>query len=113
MANDANIAALGELFQGGGKGYKNMIMVTLGTGVGGGIIIDGKVIAGFNGAGGEIGHINVNPHEKNPCNCGGKGCLEQYASATGIVTLAKSILEKENKDSSLRNIEELTAKDYF
>ena len=113
VANDANIAALGELFQGGGKGYNNMIMVTLGTGVGGGVIIDGKVIAGSNGAGGEIGHINVNPHEKNPCNCGGKGCLEQYASATGIVTLAKSILEKEDKDSSLRNKEELTAKDIF
>ena len=113
VANDANIAALGEMYKGGGKGYENMIMVTLGTGVGGGVIIDGKVIAGFSGAGGEIGHINVNPHEKISCNCGRKGCLEQYASATGITRLAKEILAKENCDSKLRNIEEITAKDIF
>lgn len=113
VANDANIAALGEMYKGGGKGYENMIMVTLGTGVGGGVIIDGKVIAGFSGAGGEIGHINVNPHEKISCNCGRKGCLEQYASATGITRLAKEILAKENCDSKLRNIKEITAKDIF
>lgn len=113
VANDANIAALGELFQGGGKGYHNMIMVTLGTGVGGGVIIDGKVIAGSNGAGGEIGHINVNPYEEATCNCGRKGCLEQYASATGIANLAKSILDSENIDSSLRYIDEVNAKDVF
>lgn len=113
VANDANIAALGEMYKGGGKGYENMIMVTLGTGVGGGVIIDGKVIAGFSGAGGEIGHINVNPHEKISCNCGRKGCLEQYASATGITRLAKEILAKESCDSKLRNIEEITAKDIF
>ena len=113
VANDANIAALGEMFKGGGKGYENMIMVTLGTGVGGGIIINGKVIAGANGAGGEIGHLGVNPHEKISCNCGKKGCLEQYASATGIVKLAKDILEKETCESKLRNIKEITAKDIF
>ena len=113
VANDANIAALGEMYKGGGKGYENMIMVTLGTGVGGGVIIDGKVIAGFSGAGGEIGHINVNPHEKISCNCGRKGCLEQYASATGLTRLAKEILAKENCDSKLRNIKEITAKDIF
>ena len=72
VANDANIAALGEMYKGGGIGCKNMIMVTLGTGVGGGVIIDGKVVDGFSGAGGEIGHINVNPHEKENCNCGKK-----------------------------------------
>lgn len=113
VANDANIAALGEMFQGGGKGYKNMIMVTLGTGVGGAIIVDGKVISGANGAGGEIGHINVNPHEKTSCNCNKKGCLEQYASATGIVRIAKELLQKENDDSKLRSVEEVTAKEIF
>ena len=113
VANDANIAALGEMFKGGGKGYKNMIMVTLGTGVGGGVIINGKFLACNNGAGGEIGHISVNPHEKISCNCGKKGCLEQYASATGIVKLAKDALEKENCESKLRDIKEITAKDIF
>ncbi|WP_455539050.1 ROK family glucokinase [Terrisporobacter sp.] len=113
VANDANIAALGEMFKGGGKGHENMIMVTLGTGVGGGIIINGKVIAGINGAGGEIGHLSVNPHEKVSCNCGKKGCLEQYASATGIVKLAKEALERESCESKLRNIKEITAKDIF
>ena len=113
VANDANIAALGEMYKGGGKGYKNMIMVTLGTGVGGGVIIDGNVVDGFSGAGGEIGHINVNPHERQNCNCGKKGCLEQYASATGIVKLAKDILQKESCDSKLRSIENITAKDVF
>lgn len=113
VANDANIAALGEMYQGGGKGYENMIMVTLGTGVGGGVIINNHIIAGTTGAGGEIGHINVNPHEKISCNCGRKGCLEQYASATGIVKLAREILERENSDSKLRKIENITAKDVF
>ena len=113
VANDANIAAVGEMYKGGGKGHENMIMVTLGTGVGGGVIVHGKVLAGFNGAGGEIGHINVNPHEKVSCNCGKKGCLEQYASATGIVKLAKEMLEKEGCDSNLRNIEQISAKKVF
>ena len=113
VANDANIAALGEMYKGGGKGYEDMIMVTLGTGVGGGVIIKGQVIAGVTGAGGEIGHMNVNPHEKTSCNCGRKGCLEQYTSATGIVRLAREILEKERCDSKLRSIENITAKDVF
>lgn len=113
VANDANIAALGEMYKGGGKGYRTMIMVTLGTGVGGGVIINNHVIAGATGAGGEIGHINVNPHEKVSCNCGRKGCLEQYASATGIARLAKEILERESCDSKLRYIENITAKDVF
>ena len=113
VANDANIAALGEMYKGGGKGYRTMIMVTLGTGVGGGVIINNHVIAGATGAGGEIGHINVNPHEKVSCNCGRKGCLEQYASGTGIARLAKEILERESCDSKLRYIENITAKDVF
>ncbi|WP_434798526.1 ROK family glucokinase [Terrisporobacter vanillatitrophus] len=113
VANDANIAALGEMYKGGGKGYKNMIMVTLGTGVGGGVIINNNVIAGDTGSGGEIGHMTVNPHEKISCNCGRKGCLEQYASATGIARLGREILEKESCESKLRNIENITAKDVF
>jgi len=91
--NDANVAALGEMWQGGGKGYKNLVMVTLGTGVGGGIIIDGKIVAGAHGAGGEIGHVTVVQDEKEACNCGNKGCLEQYASANGIVRLAQRYLQ--------------------
>ena len=94
IGNDANVAALGEMWKGGGVGHKNMVMVTLGTGVGGGIIIDGQVVVGANGAGGEIGHLKVNSKESERCGCGGKGCLEQYASATGIARLAKCKLAK-------------------
>lgn len=86
--NDANVAALGEMWKGGGKGYSNMVMVTLGTGVGGGIIIDGKILAGATGAGGEIGHLHLRDDEEKKCGCGNKGCLEQYASATGVSYLA-------------------------
>ena len=84
-ANDANVAALGELWQGGGSGYHSMILVTLGTGVGGGIIINDKIVAGSHGAGGEIGHAHVDDTIEESCNCGNHGCLEQVASATGIV----------------------------
>lgn len=98
--NDANIAALGEYVAGAGKGMKNMMMVTLGTGVGGGIIIDGRILEGANGGAGEIGHIPVNPQEQDTCGCGKKGCLEQYASATGIVRVAEK-LRKENGNTAL------------
>lgn len=98
--NDANIAALGEYVAGAGKGMKNMIMVTLGTGVGGGIIIDGRILEGANGGAGEIGHIPVNPQEQDTCGCGKKVCLEQYASATGIVRIAEK-LRKENGNTAL------------
>ncbi|MFQ9195106.1 MAG: ROK family glucokinase [Candidatus Gastranaerophilaceae bacterium] len=98
--NDANTAALGEYVAGAGKGIKNMIMVTLGTGVGGGIIIDGRILEGANGGAGEIGHIPVNPQEQDICGCGKKGCLEQYASATGIVRIAEK-LRKENGNTAL------------
>ncbi len=113
VGNDANVAALGEMWQGGAKGCKDVVMVTLGTGVGGGIIVDGKIVPGFHGAGGEIGHITVNSDEIEACNCGQYGCLEQYASATGIVRMAKRKLAKSDDATTLRKFETLTAKDIF
>ena len=110
--NDANVAALGEMWQGGGKGYSNMVAVTLGTGVGGGIIIGGKILTGATGAGGEIGHIHLEDNETEPCGCKKKGCLEQYASATGIVRLAKRRLAKDDAASVLRE-GEVSAKTVF
>ncbi|MDD3172248.1 MAG: ROK family glucokinase [Herbinix sp.] len=111
--NDANVAALGEMWMGGGKGYRSVALATLGTGVGGGIILNGTVLAGSNGAAGEIGHIFVNDKETSTCGCGKCGCLEQYASATGIVRLAKHILEEKEEPSSMRDYENLSAKDVF
>ena len=108
--NDANVAALGEAWKGAAAGAQNVILVTLGTGVGGGIIIDGKIVAGAHGAGGEIGHVTVVQDEKEACNCGNKGCLEQYASATGIVRVANDILEESQEDSKMRHVEKLSAK---
>ena len=113
VGNDANVAALGEMWKGGGEGYSSIIMVTLGTGVGGGVIINGKILTGSNGAAGEIGHITVNLEEKDACNCGKKGCLEQYASATGIVKEAKRALEATDKPSVLREKEHISAKTVF
>lgn len=108
--NDANVAALGEMWKGGGAGYQNLVTVTLGTGVGGGIIIEGKVLAGYSGAGGEIGHIHVEDNEEKVCGCGNKGCLEQYASATGIVYIAKKRLAKDDAPSVLRDHADFSAK---
>lgn len=113
VGNDANVAALGETWQGGAKGSSNVVMVTLGTGVGGGIIVDGKIVAGANGAGGEIGHLNVCEDEHEACNCGQHGCLEQYASATGVVRMAKRKLAKISEETSLHKYDDLTAKDVF
>ncbi len=110
--NDANVAAFGEMWQGGGKGYSDLVAVTLGTGVGGGIIVDGKIVIGANGAGGEIGHMHIEDQETEACGCKNKGCLEQYASATGIVRLAKRRLEKDEKPSVLRE-GEISAKTVF
>ncbi len=110
--NDANVAALGEMWKGGGQGFDSIVMVTLGTGVGGGIIIDGKILGGATGAGGEIGHIHVNDDEKDACGCGNYGCLEQYASATGIVRLANKRLAADGAESVLRN-DEVSAKSIF
>ena len=109
--NDANMAAMGEYWQGSGKDADSLVFITLGTGVGGGIIIDGKMIFGSGGLGGEIGHIPVNPNETIPCNCGHIGCLDQTASATGIVRSAQRLLEKSDAPSALRDIEPLTARD--
>lgn len=111
-ANDANAAAYGEMWQGGGKGCRNLVAVTLGTGVGGGIVADGRLLAGATGAGGEIGHIHLEDDETESCGCGNKGCLEQYASATGIVRLARRRLTKDEKPSVLRG-GEITAKRVF
>ena len=110
--NDANVAALGEMWKGGGKGYSSLVVVTLGTGVGGGIIVDGKILTGSTGAGGEIGHIHIVDDEPDTCGCGNNGCLEQYASATGVVRLAKRRLAEDNEPSTLRE-GELSAKSVF
>lgn len=111
--NDANVAALGEMWKGGGEGYLDVVLLTLGTGVGGGIIINGEIAPSHRGVGGELGHITVNPDEEATCNCGNHGCLEQYASATGVVRIAKKLLAASKEESSLRALETVTAKDVF
>lgn len=111
LGNDANVAALGEAWMGGAKNYQDVVMVTLGTGVGGGIIVDGKIVPGKHGLGGEIGHMHVRESETEKCNCGGIGCLEQISSATGIVNEAKKLLEKKKATSRLALLDEITAKD--
>ena len=113
VGNDANVAGLGEMWQGGGKGFSNIVMVTLGTGVGGGIILGGKMLSGVNGAGGEIGHIQVNDDETEVCGCGRKGCLEQYTSATGILRMANTLLNTTDRPSALRNVQYVSAKEVF
>ena len=110
--NDANVAALGEAWKGGGGGANDAVLFTLGTGVGGGVIVNGKIITGKHGLGGELGHMHVRDEETEFCNCGGKGCLEQIASATGIVREAKRILKKSDADSKMRQFGDLlTARD--
>ena len=109
--NDANVAAMGEMWLGAGRGEKNVVMVTLGTGVGGGVIVNGHMIVGQHGAGGEIGHICVNREEEDACGCGLHGCLEQYASATGIAKLARKALSGEHEETVLHG--EPSAKDVF
>jgi len=111
-ANDANVAALGEMWRGGGQGYNDLVVVTLGTGVGGGIIVDGKILSGSNGAGGEIGHIHVQDGEKEQCGCGNYGCLEQYASATGIVRIANRVLADNSEETVLKK-DNISAKDVW
>ncbi|MGN0354622.1 MAG: ROK family glucokinase [Muricoprocola sp.] len=111
--NDANVAALGEMWKGGGAGYRNVVMVTLGTGVGGGIIHQGQILAGAHGAGGEIGHLHVTDSLTHSCNCGNTGCLEQVASATGIAFLAKRRLEKDDAPSLMRSAKKISAKTVF
>lgn len=111
--NDASVAALGECWKGSGAGYRSMLLVTLGTGVGGGIVIDGKVVLGASGAAGEIGHMVINKEETERCGCGKTGCVEQYCSATGIVRLAKRYLSATTVPSPLRDYNILTCKDIF
>ncbi len=113
VGNDANVAALGEAVYGGGRGFDSILMVTLGTGVGGGLILNGKIVCGANGAAAEIGHIIVEPDETDVCGCGGHGHLEQYASATGIVRMAKKRLALSDEMTALRKYDPLTAKDIF
>ena len=109
--NDANMAAMGEYWQGSGKDADSLVFITLGTGVGGGIIVDGKMLFGSGGLAGEIGHITVNSEETLPCNCGHYGCLDQTASATGIVRSAMRLLESSDAPSALRSLESVTARD--
>ena len=110
--NDANVAALGECWLGGGQGASDLVMATLGTGVGGGIIVGGRIVAGFNGAGGEIGHFTVNPEETAVCGCGKCGCAEQYCSATGVVRMARRYLASCDAPSVLRDLD-YECKDVF
>lgn len=111
LENDANAAAIGENWLGAAKGFQNSICVTLGTGVGGGIILNGKVLRGVDGTAGEIGHICVEPLGE-PCGCGSRGCVEQYSSATAVVRLTRE-LENQYPKSDLLNKSRLTSLDVF
>lgn len=113
VENDANAAVMGEMWQGSGKGYKNLVMLTIGTGIGGGVVINEKIVSGRFGAAGEFGHMSVVPDETEICGCGRKGCLEQVASATGIVKEEVKLLANNTSHSVLRNSEALTALEIF
>ena len=113
VANDANVAALGETVNGASKGFKDSVMITLGTGVGSGVIIDGRIITGVNGAAGELGHIKLIHKHGLPCGCGNSGCLETVASATGLKNIVTGLLEKTNRNSILRESKDLNAKMIF
>ncbi len=111
--NDADLAALGEMWQGAAKGYINAVMITLGTGIGAGVISEGSVMSGHKGGAGEIGHIHVNDDEKEQCSCGNYGCVEQYSSATGIVRMTRQMLKEDHAGTSLNDTDTLTSKDVF
>lgn len=114
VGNDANVAALGEMWQGGGKGCESLVLLTLGTGVGAGVVLNQKILTGSRGAAGEIGHMRVNPHETEACSCGNKGCLEQYTSATGVVRLMKRYFTSHEDAVSLVDRDKgFSAKDIF
>ncbi|MDR3706008.1 MAG: ROK family protein [Paludibacteraceae bacterium] len=115
VTNDANAAALGEMTYGAAKGMKNFIMITLGTGVGSGVVINGQLVYGHDGFAGELGHVIMDRQHGRPCGCGRKGCLETYCSATGVATTAKELLKKDATPSLLRNVEwdKITSKDVF
>lgn len=111
VANDASIAALGEAWKGSGAGMSGMLLLTLGTGIGGGIVLNGRLWNGYNGAAGEFGHMMVNPAETELCSCGKRGCLEQYTSATGLVRCMRLQLQTDDRPSILRSLVSFTAKD--
>jgi glucokinase len=115
LTNDANAAAVGEMTYGAARGMKNFIMITLGTGVGSGIVVDGKVVYGHDGFAGELGHVIVMRNNGRHCGCGRSGCLEAYTSATGVARSAREILETSKKNSLLRNIplESISSKDVY
>lgn len=113
LTNDANAAAMGEMAYGAARGMKNFIMITLGTGVGSGIVIDGKMVYGHDGFAGELGHTCVVRHNGRLCNCGKTGCLETYCSATGMARTAREWLEMTDEPSSLRNLDSISSKDVY
>ena len=113
LTNDANAAAVGEMTYGAARGMKNFIMITLGTGVGSGIVIDGKVVYGSDGFAGELGHVNVVRHNGRTCGCGRTGCLEAYCSAIGVARTAREWLEMSEEPSLLRDCENITSKDVY
>lgn len=113
LTNDANAAAVGEMTYGAARGMKNFIMITLGTGVGSGIVIDGKVVYGHDGFAGELGHTTVVQHNGRTCGCGRTGCLEAYCSAIGVAKTAREWLEMSNEPSLLREVENITSKDVY
>ena len=113
LTNDANAAAVGEMTYGAARGMKNFIMITLGTGVGSGIVINGEVVYGHDGFAGELGHTCAVRHNGRPCNCGKSGCLETYASATGVARTAREWLEMSDEPSALRSLDKITSKDVY
>ena len=108
--NDVNVAGLGEMWRGGAKGYKNVVVVPIGTGLGAAIIVDGKIITGTRGAAGEVGHIHIDDNCEVPCGCGAQGCVEQYSSATALVRMAKKAVAA-GEETSLSALDVITAKD--
>lgn len=115
LTNDANAAAIGEMTYGAARGLKDFIMITLGTGVGSGIVVNGQLVYGHDGFAGELGHVIVRPNNGRLCGCGRTGCLEAYTSATGVARTAREFLEVRNEPSSLRQIpiQDITSKDVY
>ena len=113
LTNDANAAAMGEMTYGAARGMKNFIMITLGTGVGSGIVINGEVVYGHDGFAGELGHTCAVRHNGRQCNCGKTGCLEAYASAMGVARTAREWLEMSDEPSELRSLDKITSKDVY
>ena len=113
LTNDANAAAVGEMTYGAARGMKNFIMITLGTGVGSGIVINGEVVYGHDGFAGELGHTCAVRHNGRICNCGKTGCLETYCSATGVARTAREWLEMSDEPSVLRSLDSISSKDVY